>query len=164
MKKYLSIILVLVVLSCREQRSNSCEDFSISISDQYYNYDLKTGIFKIDAINFIDTIKLNANQKDKIFKAFYKFNIDSISGKKSIFSKKHSFPDFGDTIKINFKDIEKSSIYISGQVLNKMELDNVGTDVYEFKNNIFVVLKTNQDYKKCIDYLEANYKNLPKSL
>ena len=163
MKIPILLIILTIVFSCHEKKDDS--SYLLAISDNYYTCDLKTGIFRIAVINFMDTVHLTEIQKNKIDDAFYKFHIDTLTGEKKVLPKKIMImPDFGNKININAGNGKKSVLYISNQLSNEHELSEVEHNIFEFKENLLEILNENSDYKSCMDTLKSNYKKLPPEL
>lgn len=161
--KILTLLLIAVTFySCNKAKQDSFENYSLNISDEYYTYDLKSGIYKIEFLNFSDTISLNEDQQNEIGKLFFKFSIDTLNGTNNIYNKRTlMMPDFGDVIKVKKNSSEKASLYISGQLINNKEVREVEMDIINFKYNLFKILNKNIGYRNCMDTLRKNYKKLP---
>ena len=154
-----------MLFSCRENSEKTFENFSLSISNQDFNYNLESGIFQIPGINFVDTIKLNKVEKNKISKVFYQFHIDTLNGEKFILPKKHIImPDFRNVIIIKVKNIQTSKLIISNQIETKSDLNNIENGIYNFNKDLIEILDNNPDFKNCMNILNSNYKNIPPAM
>ena len=162
MKILILLTIAITFYSCNKTQKDSFENYSITLSAEYYTYDLKSGIYKIESLNFSDTIYLNEDQQHEIGELFFKFNIDTLNGTNNIYPKRTlMMPDFGDLITIKKNNSEKASLYISGQLINNKEVDKVEMDIINFKDGLFKMLNKNAGYRNCMDTLRKNYKKLP---
>jgi len=158
-------IIAIFFFSCKGNLKKDLGDFSLSLSNQNFNYDLENGVLKIPGIDLSDTIKLSQVQKKEIAMAFYKFHIDKLNGKKFIVSKNLKImPDFNDVFMIRFKNIEKSELNISNQIKNTGDLNNTEIEILNFKKQFLEILNENIDFKNCMNTLKSNYKNLPPAM
>ncbi|GEP52708.1 hypothetical protein FNO01nite_33800 [Flavobacterium noncentrifugens] len=165
MNKFILLITSVILFSCKGNSEKEFENFSLSISNQNFNYNLESGVFQIPAINFVDTIKLNKVEKNKISKSFYKYQIDTLNGEKLILPKKPIImPDFRDLIIVKIKNIEKSKLIISNQIETKSDLNNIENGICKFNEDLIEILSKNPDFKDCMNILKSNYKNIPPSM
>ena len=165
MKKFILPIILVILFSCRESSERAFENFSLSISNRNFNYNLESGIFQIPGINFGDTVKLNKVEKNKISKAFYQFRIDTLNGEKLVLPKKLVImPDFRNIITVKVKNIQKSKLIISNQINTKSDLSNLENGIYKFNKDLIEILDENPDFKNCMNILKSNYKNIPPSM
>ena len=165
MKKFILLIISVILFSCHGNRERKFENFSLSISNQNFNYNLESGVFQIPGINFLDTIKLNNVEKNKISKAFYQFHIDTLNGEKFVLPKKLIImPDFRDIIIVKVKNIQKSKLIISNQIETESYPNNTENQIYKFNKNLIEILNENPDFKNCMNTLKSNYKNIPPSI
>ncbi|WP_291134412.1 hypothetical protein [Flavobacterium sp. UBA7663] len=163
MEKFILLITSFILIACNGEKKKENKSVSIFISNSNYNCDLEKGIFKIPAINFVDTLHLNSDEKNKILNAFYKYHIDTLNGDKHVAPEKPIMPDFSDEIKISIAHQEKLRLKISSQLENS-NLNKVQRDIFEFRNQLYDVLNKNSGFKKCMNIVKSNYKNFPPGL
>ena len=167
MKQFLYLLIFsLCFFSCEKKQVSKLENgvfenYNLSISTLYYNYDLKSGEFIIRGYAFVDNISLTKTQKNKIAKAFFQFNIDTLKGEKNVLLEIPIMPDSRKEIKINIENYQKSKLNISDQVNEESELNKAEYNIFKFNEKLFEILNENADYKNCMDTLEVAIKKLP---
>ena len=84
-----------------------------------------------------------------------------MKGEKHIFGKEYVImPNFNDEITLKKGNKLKSKIFISTQVnLTESKLTKTEVEIYKFKEELFILLKKNKDFKKNMDTLEIAKKN-----
>ena len=163
------IILSLASVSCEKKQTpkkhiESFNDYTLLISTFYYDYNLQSGEFKIKGYNFSDTIALSKFQKERIEIIFFKYDIYSLKGEKSVLPEKNVImPDPRNEIIIKVKDFQKSKLIISDQY-QLSEYNHIGNNIFKFNKELFEILNKNNHYKNCMDTLKIVQKKLPPTL
>ena len=164
MKQFLCLLICLVIISCEKKKvsNDNFKDYNIDISTDYYDYNLKSGEFKIRGYEFIDTVSLTKIQLAKIEKIFYELHIDTLNGNKNVFPNQAAImPDSRYKIKISINNNQKSKLLISGQLNDETKLNKVESNVFKFNKKLFDVLNENKDFKNCLDTLKKVEYKLP---
>lgn len=157
MKNFCLILVVILITSCSKE-----EKFDLYISTVNYNLNVENGEFKIDWYkNYKSNIEFSKNEKERINKLIYKYSIEKLKGENYVFGKENLImPNFNDEITLKRGNKLKSKIYISTQVnLNESKLTKTEVEIYKFKEELFVLLRKNKDFKNNMDTLEIAKKS-----
>jgi hypothetical protein len=154
MKNKILISLIFLAISC----SKKTENYDLYISNVNYKLNTKTGEFNIDWYNnYKSNIRFSKTEKEKINELLYKYHLDTVKGEKHIFGKEYVImPNFNDEFIVKENELIKSKIYISTQVnLKESKLNKSEIDIFNFKVEIFNLLKVNKDFQKNMDTLKV---------
>ncbi|MBC7525505.1 MAG: hypothetical protein H7239_13835 [Flavobacterium sp.] len=152
MKNIFLALFVLFFVSC----SRKIENYDLYISNVNYQLNIKTGEFKIDWYkNYKDITRFSENEKKRINELIYKYHLETLSGEKYVFGKEYLLmPNFNDEFTLKKENLIKSKIYISTQVnLKESKLNKTEIDIFNFKEELFELLKENKDFQKNMDTL-----------
>jgi hypothetical protein len=159
MKNQILIVITFILLSCSKRQGN----YDLYISNSNYELNLKTGDFKINWYNnYKDKIELSKNEKNQIKKLIFKYNVDTLKGEKNVFSEAPLImPNFNDKFTLTKNNKIESEISISTQVnLEESKLNNIDTDIYNFKTEIFKLLSQNKDFERNMDTVKVANKKI----
>jgi hypothetical protein len=157
--KNICLIIIVFFFSCSEKE----ERYDLYISNVNYNLNVKTGEFKIDWYkNYQSTIEFSKSEKEQLNRLIYKYSIENLKGENYVFGKGTLImPNFNDEITVKKGNRIKSKIYISTQVnFKKTKLNKTEIEIYKFKEELFILLKKNKDFKNNMDTVEIAKKNV----
>ncbi|MBC7556559.1 MAG: hypothetical protein H7195_06320 [Chryseobacterium sp.] len=151
------ILVIFFFISCSKE-----EKYDLYISTVNYNLNVKTGEFKIDWYkNYTSNIEFSKNEKERLNELIYKYSIENLKGENYVFGKENLImPNFNEEITLKKGNKLKSKIHISTQVnLTESKLTKTEVEIYKFKQELFILLNKNKDFKKNMDTLEIAKKN-----
>ena len=154
MKNILFVLLTILVINC----SKKVDNYDLTISNNNYKLDLKTGEFKMDWYkNYKSTIEFSINEKEQINELIYKYSIEKLKGEKFVFGKEYLImPNFNDEFIVKKENQIKSKIYISTQVnLKESKLNKTEINIFMFKEELFILLNKNREFKNNMDTLKV---------
>ena len=157
MKNICLILVIFFFISCSKE-----EKYDLYISTVNYNLNVKTGEFKIDWYkNYTSNIEFSENEKERLNELIYKYSIENLKRENYVFGKENLImPNFNEEITLKKGNKLKCKIYISTQVnLTESKLTKTEVEIYKFKEELFILLKKNKDFKKNMDTLEIAKKN-----
>jgi hypothetical protein len=152
MKNISLILLVFFFVSC-----SKTEKFDLYISNTDYNFNVETGEFRIDWYkNYKTNVEFTKDEKEQLNKLVYKYNIENLTGENYVYGKENLImPNFNDEISLTTENKLKSKIFISTQVnLEKTKLNKTEIDIFKFKQELFILLNKNKNFKINMDTLE----------
>jgi hypothetical protein len=158
MKKIFLTLFILFLVNC----SKKVDDFDLSISNNNYKLDLKTGEFKIVWYgNYKDTVRFSKNENEKIKELIYKYHLDTLKGEKWVCENEILImPNFNDILTLKKENSITSKIYISTQVsLEKSKPNKTEIDIFNFKEDFLKLLNENKDFKRNMDTLKVAKKS-----
>ena len=157
MKNICLILVIFFFISCSKE-----EKYDLYISTVNYNLNVKTGEFKIDWYkNYTSNIEFSENEKERLNELIYKYSIENLKRENYVFGKENLImPNFNEEITLKKGNKLKSKIYISTQInLTESKLTKTEVEIYKFKEELFILLKKNKDFKKNMDTLKIAKKN-----
>jgi hypothetical protein len=158
MKNIFLASFIFFLVSC----SRKVENYDLYISNVNYQLNTKTGEFKINWYrNYKDIVRFSTNEKEQINELLYKYHLDTLNGEKYVFGKEYLImPNFNDEFTLKKNNLIKSKIYISTQVnLKESKLNKTEIDIFNFKKELFKLLKENKDFQKNMDTLKVAKEN-----
>lgn len=159
MKNSYWILIVFFLLNCSKKENQ----YNLYISNSNYQLDIETGEFKIDWYkNYKNIINFSKSEKERINELLDKYHLETLNGEKYVYPKQNLvMPNFNDEFTLKKGSSIKCKIYISSQVnLKESKLNKSEIDIFNFKEELFKLLKKNEDFQKNMDTLEIAQKSV----
>ncbi len=158
MKNIFLVLFIFLFVCC----SKKTENYDLYISNINYQLNIKTGEFKIDWYKkYHGNIRFSKKEKKRINELIYLYHLNTLNGEKYVYGKEYLImPNFNDEFILKKENLIESKIYISTQVnLKESKLNKTEIDIFNFKEELFKLLKENKDFQKNMDTLKVAKKN-----
>jgi hypothetical protein len=159
MKSLYLTFIAFFLMNCSKKEEN----YDLFISNSNYQLAIENGEFKIDWYkNYKSVINFSKSEKEKIYELLSKYHLETLNGERHVYGKQNLImPNFNDVFTLKKDNLIKFKIIISSQVnLKESKLNKSEIDIYNFKEELFKLLRENKDFQKNMDTLEVAQKSV----
>ena len=159
--KLLSILFFLTFLNCKksdEEYLNNFRNYEITLSNNDYDINLKSGKIESSYFKIIDSINFSRIEELKFAKLFFDNNLNKLNGDIVIHNDDgiRIQPDIGTSIWIKYYGKDKSTISISG-FADSLKVRKTNIQYLRFESKAYEILEKNKKFQviqKLIDSKE----------